>query len=127
MDHWYHVETRKDRPFDLVLDWTYEHVALRDMFDVSVFDIADMEDRCNRYVDTHYIARVTVLYDGVEMGQAMLGSCYASGCDPADDMRSGISGYLEDMIQEALTEARDRATVMLERLKHDFLGEYDAA
>lgn len=122
MQHWYHVETREDQaPFKVVLEWTYEDCALRDCFDDTVSDIEDMERRCNAGIDTHYIARVRVMYDGVEMGSAVIGSCYAYDCHPEDNMRAGIDGYLEDMIAEAMDEARGRAVEMLDRLKADFL------
>ena len=122
MRFWHHVETREIDQFDVVVDWTYEDAALGDCFDDSVSDIEDMIDRCNRGVDTHYIARVRVFYNGHEMGSSTLGSCYAYDCDPSDDIESGIGGYLEDMIDEAMAEARAEAVRMLEVLKKDFLG-----
>lgn len=121
MRYWHHVETREMDQFSVILDWTYEDVALRDCFDDTVSDIEDMERRCNAGTDTHYIARVRVMYDGVEMGTSTLGSCYAYDCDPEDNMRAGIDGYLDDMIDEAMDEARSRAVDMLDRLKADFL------
>lgn len=121
MRTWTYIETQEHGPFSLILDWTYEDSALSDCFDETIFDLEDMIDRCNRYVDTHYIARVRAFYDGVEMGASILGSCYARDCNPAEDMASGLGGYLEDMIDEALTEARTRSKEMLNRLKKDFL------
>ena len=120
MRHWYEVETRKVGPFKLILDWTYEDMPLGDAFDETVSDIDEMIDRCQNGTDTHYIARVRAMYDGVEMGSSALGSCYASGMEPDDDMREGIGGYLEDMIDEALKEAEAAAKGMLARLAQDF-------
>jgi hypothetical protein len=122
MDYWYEVKRFKQNQFDVIVDWTYEHAALGDCFDETVTDLESMIDRCNRGIDTHYIARVRVMYDGHEMGSATLGSCYAYGCDPEDDINAGISGYLEDMIYEAMDDARTEAVKMLDRLKRDFLG-----
>ena len=122
MRDWYEVKRFKQDQFDVVVDWTYEDSALRDCFDETVSDIADMIDRCNRYIDTHYVARVRVFYDDHEMGSTTLGSCYAYGCDPADDINEGISGYLEDMIYEAMDDARSETVRMIARLKTDFLG-----
>jgi hypothetical protein len=118
--HWYYVETRDHGPFSVILDWCYEDSPISSCFDETVSDIADMVDRCNRYVDTHYVARVRAMYDGVEMGSSTLGSCYAYGCDPEEDMRAGIGGYLEDMIEDVLEQARNRSVEMLDRLKKDF-------
>jgi len=122
MRYWHEVKRFAKDQFTVVWDWTYEDSPLAAMFDDSIFDIEDMADRCNRYVDTHYIARVRFMYDGVETGVVTLGSCYASNCDPADDMQSGISGYMEDMMEEAESEARERCVEMLDSLKKDFLG-----
>jgi|SRR6056297_374332 len=121
MRYWHEVKRFKQEQFDVIVDWTYEEVPIRDMFDETVFDIEDMERRHNAGTDTHYVARVRFLYDGVEMGCATLGSCYAYGCDPEDDINDGISGYLEDLMAEAESEARERAVEMLDQLKADFL------
>ena len=122
MRYWHEVKRFAKDQFTVVWDWCYEDSPLDSMFDATVFDIEDMALRCNQGTDAHYIARVRFLYDGVEMGSATLGSCYASGCDPEDDMEAGISGYMEDMMEEAESEARERAVEMLDRLKKDFLG-----
>lgn len=122
MRHWHEAKRFKQDQFDVIVDWTYEDAALGDCFDETVSDLEDMIDRCNRGIDTHYIARVRVMYDGHEMGSATLGSCYAVGCDPADDIESGIGGYLVDMVDEAVDEARSEAVKMLDRLKADFLS-----
>jgi hypothetical protein len=122
MRFWHYVETREIDQFSVIIDWTYEDAPLDSMFDETVSDIEDMARRCNAGIDTHYIARVRVFYDGHEMGSSTLGSCYAYDCDPADDIEAGISGYLEDMIEEAMDEARGEAVKMLDRLKADFLS-----
>jgi hypothetical protein len=122
MRFWHEVKRFKEAQFDVVVDWTYEEAALGDCFDETVSDLEDMIRRCNDGTDTHYIARVRVFYDAHEMGSATLGSCYAYDCDPADDIEAGIGGYLEDMIGEAMDEARSEAVKMLDRLKADFLS-----
>jgi hypothetical protein len=122
MRFWHEVKRFKEAQFDVVVDWTYEEAALGDCFDETVTDLEDMIRRCNDGTDTHYIARVRVFYDGHEMGSATLGSCYAYDCDPADDIEAGIGGYLEDMIAEAMDEARSEAVAMLDRLRADFLS-----
>ena len=120
-DYYYTVKEFKRDQFDVIVDWTYEDCALSDCFDETVSDIEDMVRRCNAGIDTHYVARVRVLYDGVEMGSAFLGSCYAYDCDPEDDINAGIAGYLKDMIEEAVDQARAEAVRMLDRLTADFL------
>lgn len=107
--------------FDIIVDWTYEYCSVRDCFDETEEQFAEMERRCEAYLDTHYIARVRAMYDDKEMGCATLGSCYAYDCSPEDDINDGIGGYLEDMIEEAVDQAQTEAVQMLDRLKADFL------
>jgi hypothetical protein len=122
MDYWYKAKEFDQGHFHFIVDWTYEHCALGDCFDETVSDLDDMIRRCNDGTDTHYIARVRAMYDGVEMGCATIGSCYAYDCSPEDDIAEGIGGYLEDMVAEAEDQANAEAVRMLDRLKTDFLG-----
>ena len=122
MRDFYHAKTFKVDQFDIIVDWTYEDCSVRDCFDETEEEFAEMERRLEAYQDTHYIARVRAMYDGVEMGSATIGSCYARDCSPEDDINDGIGGYLEDMVDEAVDEARTEAVAMLQRLKADFLS-----
>jgi hypothetical protein len=122
MDYYYTVKEFKYAEFDIIVDWTYEHCSVRDCFEETEEQYAEMERRQEAYLDTHYIARVRAMYDGVEMGSSSLGSCYAYDCSPEEDINNGINGYLEDMIEEAVDQARDEAVRMLDRLKADFLS-----
>ena len=108
--------------FNVIVDWTYEDCSVRDCFDETEEEFEEMERRLDAYLDTHYVARVRAMYDGVEMGSATIGSCYARDCSPEDDINDGIGGYLEDMIEEAVDQARSEAVAMLQRLKADFLS-----
>ena len=118
---YYTVKEFKHGNFDIIVDWTYEDCSVRDCFDETEEQFLEMERRQEAHLDTHYIARVRAMYDGVEMGCSSLGSCYAYDCSPEDDINNGISGYLEDMIEEAVDDARTEAVRMLDRLKEDFL------
>ena len=121
---YYHtVREFRHAQFDIIVDWTYEDSAIRNCFDDTVSNVEEMERRCDDGIDTHYIARVRAMYNGVEMGCSTLGSCYAYDCSPEDDINAGISGYLSDMIDEAVKEAQAEAARMLKRLKElDFLA-----
>src|SRR6056300_416813 len=118
---YYTVKEFKIDQFDIIVDWTYEHCSVRDCFDETEEQFQEMERRLDAHLDTHYIARVRAMYDGVEMGCSSLGSCYAYDCSPEDDINDGIGGYLEDMIEEAVDQAQSEAVRMLDRLKADFL------
>ena len=122
MEHYYQVKNFKVDQFDIIVDWTYEHCSVRDCFDETEEQFQEMERRLDAHLDTHYIARVRAMYDGVEMGSSSLGSCYAYDCSPEDDINDGIGGYLADMVDEAVDQARTEAVRMLDRLKADFLS-----
>ena len=116
------VKTFKVDNFDVEVAWAYEDMPIRDCFDETEEEFAAMQARCENYTDTHYSLRVLAKYDDVEMGSAYLGSCYAAGMDPAQDIEDGVGGYLKDMVDEAVDEARTEAVAMLDRLKADFLN-----
>ena len=122
MKDFYRVKNFKVDQFDVFVDWTYEDCSIRDCFDETDEQFAEMERRLEAYLDTHYIVRVRAMYDGVEMGCSTLGSCYARDCSPEDDINDGIGGYLADMVDEAVDDARTEAVAMLQRLKADFLA-----
>jgi hypothetical protein len=120
VNHYYEAKRFRKDQFDVTVDWTYEQAALGDCFDETVSDLDSMIDRCNRGIDTHYIARVRVFYAGHLVGSESLGSCYAVNCDPADDIESGIGGYLEDMLAEAVDQARQEVRRLQDRLRLEF-------
>ena len=122
MRTWNTVDTRTVDQYEVELAWTYEDLPLSYVFETDE-EIAVHQKRCEDYTDTHYVARVQVLYDGKVLGSDYLGSCYAYGMDPAQDiLKESIGGYLEQMIDTAMDEARSETVRMIERLKKDFLG-----
>jgi len=122
MQEWNIVDTREIEQFTVELAWAYEDLPLSYVFETAE-EIEEHADRCRRYIDTHYVARVRVLYDGVEMGSDYLGSCYAYDMDPAQDMlEEQCGGYIEQMIDTAMDDARAETVRMIARLKKDFLG-----
>ena len=120
---WNTVKTFKVGNFDVSVAWAYEDMPIRDCFEETEEEFAAMQARCDDYTDTHYQLRVLAEYDDVEMGSAYLGSCYAAGMDPAQDINDGVGGYLEDFVSEAVSEAQEEAVAMLDRLKTDFLNQ----
>ena len=65
------VKEFKVDQFDVIVDWTYEDCSVRDCFDETEEEFQEMERRLDAYLDTHYIARVRAMYDGVEMGSLL--------------------------------------------------------
>ena len=90
--------------FEIIVDKTWEDIALRDCFDDSCYDIADMEQKVNSYDLDWFMLRVRVLLNGHE-----LGSHYLGGCLYEDAKEVLTDGTAEDCIGEALHEAREEA------------------
>ena len=119
-DYYYTVKQFQQGLFDIIVDWTYEDCSVRDMFEETEEQYAEMERRLDAYLDTHYVARVRAMYDGVEMGSDTLGSCYAYNCTPEDDINDGIGGHLAQMVDTAVSEAQSEAVRLLSKLSADF-------
>lgn len=74
----------------------------------------------------HMICRVQAKYDGKVMGESYLGSIVAESPEKwlAEDEANGDRSHpINDMIDEAVEQARTEALRMLEILKEDFLND----
>ena len=104
MRHYDHLATYEREGFEVVVDKTWEDIALRSCFDDSCYDIADMEAKVNSYDLDWFMLRVRVLLDGHELGSHYLGGCLY------EDAREVLTdGTAEDCIYAALEEARTEA------------------
>ena len=90
--------------YTVIVDKTWEDIALRDCFDDTCYDIADMERKVNSYELDWFMLRVRVLLDGHELGSHYLGGCLYE--DAREVLKDGTA---EDCIGEALHEARKEA------------------
>ena len=113
------VKEYKDGNFDVKVGYFPEDCYVGDCFDDTCFEIEEMARRIDSGYLDWFVARVQYLYDGIEMGSAYLGGNLYEDAEKA--IEEGLSGYLEDMIDEARDEAQGRALEMVERLKKDFL------
>jgi hypothetical protein len=121
------VKEYKDGNFDVKIGYFPEDIYVGDCFDDSIdpdtgkpyYDTDEMARKIDMGYLDWFVARVQYLYDGIEMGSAYLGGNLYDDADKA--IEEGLSGYLEDMIDEARDEAQGRALEMVERLKKDFL------
>ncbi len=112
--HGIHTETRDG--FDIIVDQRAEDLPIRDMFDDTCHDIKDLEDKVNRGIYDWFMLRVRAFVDGHEMACEYLGGCMYEDCH--DVMKDGTA---EDLIQEALHNARKevaRLRVRLAALEH---------
>ena len=110
---YYDELARYDREgFEIIVDKTWEEIALRDCFDDTCYDIAEMEDKVNRGVYDWFMLRVRVLVDGHELGSSYLGGCLYE--DPKECLTDGTA---EDQIEQALEEARKQVYPLMRRLQ----------
>lgn len=98
--------------FTVIVDKTWEEIALRDCFDDSCYDIQDMEDKVNSGQLDWFMLRVRAFVDGNELGSAYLGGCLYA--DPREVLTDGTA---EDLIYEALEEAKKNVYPLMRKLQ----------
>ena len=98
--------------FDVIVDKTWEDIPLADLFDTSIdpdtgkpyFDVEDMSRKIDRCELDYFMLRVRVLLDGHELGSHYVGGFLYE--DAREVLRDGTA---EDMIYEAMLEAKEEA------------------
>ena len=98
--------------FDVIVDKTWEDIPLADLFDTSIdpdtgkpyFDVEDMARKIDRCELDYFMLRVRVLLDGHELGSHYVGGFLYE--DAREVLRDGTA---EDMIYEAMLEAKEEA------------------
>ena len=90
--------------FKIIVDKSYEDLNPRDCFDESCTDIEEIIKDIDRGHLDWFMLRVRALVDGHELGSAYLGGMLYE--DPTECLTDGSA---EDMICEAIAEARKEA------------------
>jgi hypothetical protein len=90
--------------FEVIVDKTWEDLNPRDQFDESVTDIEEIIKDIDRGHLDWFMLRVRALVDGHELGSAYLGGMLYE--DPTECLADGSA---EDMICEAVAEAKREA------------------
>jgi hypothetical protein len=90
--------------FEIIVDKTYEDLNPRDSFDESCCDIEEIIKDIDRGHLDWFMLRVRALVDGHELGRAYLGGMLYE--DPKEVL---LDGVVEDMISDAIAEARKEA------------------
>jgi hypothetical protein len=84
----------------------------RDSFDDTCYDIKEIREDINSGKLDWFMLRVRALVDGHELGSAYLGGCLYG--DPKNVLTDGTA---EDIIEEALVEARRAVWPLMRRLQ----------
>ena len=89
--------------YDVIVDKTYEDLSPADCFDDTQFDIAEICHNIDRGNLDWFMLRVRVLVEGLELGSAYVGGCLYE--DAREVMKDGMA---EDLIDQALQEAKQQ-------------------
>lgn len=95
------LATYEREGYTIVVDKTWEDLDPRGQFEES--DVAEILQKINDCTYDWFMLRVRVLAEGVELGSAYLGGCLYE--DPKECLTDGTA---EDMIYEAMLEAKEQ-------------------
>ena len=87
--------------FTVIVDKTYEDMDPRGQFEDC--DVKEIIEKINDYTYDWFMLRVRVMVDDMEMGSAYLGGCLYE--DAKEVLTDGVA---EEMIEEAMIEAKSR-------------------
>ena len=106
------LATYERHGFDIIVDKTWEDWDPADSFDDSCYDIQEIRDDIESGKLDWFMLRVRVLVDGNELGSSYLGGCLYG--DAREVLRDGTA---EDIIEEALTEAKKAVWPLMRKLQ----------
>jgi len=112
------AETREVDQFTVEIAFAPDDTQLDLLFDTEADYYPELIENLESGFWQHMICKVTAYYDDREMGVAYLGSIVA------EDGVKWIAedpDYVQDLVDQAVDEARGEAVRMLEILKQDFL------
>jgi len=111
-------ETRKVDQFTVKISFAPDDTQLDLLFDTDADYYPELIENLESGFWQHMICRVQALYDDKVMGEAYLGSVVSEdGATWSQDNPDQIN----DLIDDAVDQARTEAVRMLEILKQDFL------
>ena len=101
---YYELIERSERDgFTVIVDKTYEDMHPGDSFDDSCHNIKEICDKIDNGTYEWFMLRVRVLVEGLELGSAHCGGCLYY--DAREVLTDGIAN---DLIDEAMTEAKSQ-------------------
>lgn len=121
MRHYEELASYEREGYEIIVDKTWEDIQLRDCFDDSCYDIAEMEDKVNRGDLDWFMLRVRVLVEGLELDSEYLGGLLYA--DPREVLTDGTA---EDLIAQCLDNAKQQVYRLYKKFQ-DLSWELDAA
>jgi hypothetical protein len=110
MQHYDELVTYEREGFSIIVDKTYEDMHPRDSFDDSCHDIDEICKDIDRGHLEWFMLRVRVLVEGLELGSSYLGGCLYE--DPKEILTDGTA---EDIIDEAMKEAKPKVYALKQK------------
>ena len=120
MRHYEELAVYERNGFDVIVDKSYEDLDPKDCFDDECFDIKEMYSDIESGRLDWFMLRVRVMVENIELSSQFLGGCLYK------DAREVLTdGTAEDLIAEALVEAK-RDVYRLYKKFQDISWELDA-
>jgi hypothetical protein len=120
MRHYEELASYERNGFDIIVDKSYEDLDPKDCFDDTQFDIAEINHNIEHGNLDWFMLRVRVMVENIELSSQFLGGCLY------EDAREVLTdGTAEDLIAEALVEAK-RDVYRLYKKFQDISWELDA-
>ena len=120
MRHYDELAVYERNGFDIIVDKSYEDLDPKDCFDDECFDIKEMYSDIESGNLDWFMLRVRVMVENIELSSQFLGGCLYK------DAREVLTdGTAEDLIAEALVEAK-RDVYRLYKKFQDISWELDA-
>jgi hypothetical protein len=119
MRDWTELLREQRKGFEVVVDKTWEDIPLDHLFDTSIdpdtgkpyYDVKDMARKIDNCDLDYFMLRARVLLDGHEMGSHVVGGFLY------EDAREVLTdGMAEDLIYQAMSEAKTEVLRLRERL-----------
>ena len=109
MKYYETIKTEETQGFHIVCSVAYEDTHPRDLFDDSCHDIEEIVRKIDNGSYVWFMVRVEAFKNGILLGTDYLGGClYESYQDFLDN------AYYEDMVHQAIQEARANLDKLLE-------------
>ncbi len=103
MRYWDELLREQRGDLEIVVDKSWEDCSIRDLFDDTVFNIKEMEDKVNSGDLDWFMLRARVFVEGLEVGDSIVGGFMYE--DAREVLKDGTA---EDLIYQAIEEAKPK-------------------
>ena len=112
-------EEYTDGPFEVKVWYAPEFVPIRDLFDDTVNNVDEMEQKADKGEASWFVAGVDYFYKGHNVGSDSIGGNYYEEWEE-DALNEGLGGYLADMKANEKDEALKHMKELKNNMSKDF-------